>query len=136
MATHNLERTGIKTSQDTEEKQASRGTYNLEWGRGWDRSGHRKKTSQQGATHKLERPEVKTGQDMQRPARALTSWRGQRSELVRTWKESEPVWALTSWRVQKSPLIRIWKESKPARGHLLPGESRGQDWSEHGKKVN
>src|SRR6266581_2501003 len=96
-----------------ESKQASKGHSLPREGRGWDWSEHGKQTSQQGT---------------------LTCWRGQRLELVRTWKANKP--ARDTHILERAEVgIGQNMESKPAsKGHSQAGEGRGWDWSEHGKK--
>jgi hypothetical protein len=48
--------------------------------------------------------------------RALTTWRAQRDELVKTWKEANEREALTSWRAQRHGLVKTWKGSERPRG--------------------
>src|SRR5260221_250352 len=67
--THRLERAEVGIGQNMESKQASKGHSQAGEGRGWDWSEHGKQTNQQGT---------------------LTSWRGQRVGLVRTWKANKP----------------------------------------------
>src|SRR5258707_12828403 len=67
--TNKLERGGVGIGQNMESKQASKGHSQPGEGRGWDWPEHGKQTSQQGT---------------------LTSWRGQRLGLVRTWKANKP----------------------------------------------
>src|SRR5260221_14784299 len=70
--THFLERSEVRwlrPGQGTERKKASKGhSHSSGESRGWDWSEHGKQTSQQGT---------------------LTSWRGQRLGLVRTWKANK-----------------------------------------------
>jgi len=67
--THCLERADIRTSQDIEIKQASKGHLQTGEGRGYNQSEHGKKASHLKpvrGTHKLKRVEVRTGQEMVR----------------------------------------------------------------------
>src|SRR5712691_4092990 len=111
--THFLERSEVRwlrPGQGTERKQASKGHSLSGESRGWNWSEHGKQTSQQGT---------------------LTDWRGQRLGLVRTWKANKP--ARDTHRLERAEVgIGQNMESKQAsKGHSLPGEGRGWDWSEH-----
>jgi len=108
--THLLERAEVGIGQNIESKQASKGHSLAGKGRGWDWSGQGKQTSQQGT---------------------LTSWRGQRLGLVRTWKANKL--ARDTHLLERAEVgIGQNMESKQAsKGHSLAREGRGWDWSEH-----
>src|SRR5260221_376429 len=110
-----LERRGVGIGQNMESKQASKGHSLAGEGRGWDWSEHGKQTSQQGT---------------------LTTWRGQRLGLVRTWKANRP--ARDTHKLERAEVgIGQNMESKQAsKGHSHAGEGRGWDWSENGKQTS
>src|SRR5260221_2834359 len=97
--THTLERAEVGIGQNMESKQASKGHSQPGEGRGWDWSEHGKQTSQQGT---------------------LTSWRGQRLGLVRTWKANKP--ASDTHKLERAEVgIGQNMESKQAsKGQLQP----------------
>src|SRR5260221_401813 len=105
----------VRPGQGTERKKASKGYPPSGESRGWNWSEHGKQTSQQGT---------------------LTCWRGQRLGLVRTWKANRPARDM-GWLERGGVGIGQKMESKQAsKGHSLPGEGRGWDWSEHGKQTS
>src|SRR5260221_323318 len=113
--TQYLESVEVGIGKNMESKQASKGHSLAGEGRGWDWSEHRKQTSQQGT---------------------LTTWRGQRLGLVRTWKANKP--ARDTHMLERAEVgIGQNIESKQAsKGHSQTGEGSGWDLSEHRKRTS
>jgi len=82
--------------------------------RGRDKSGHRKKATEQGV---------------------LTHWRQHREGQVRTWKETDQARGTHFLETRERGTSQDTERNQPSKGHSLPGGGRGRDKSEHGKNV-
>jgi len=100
--------------QDTVRKRPGKGHSHSKDSRGRDSSQHRKKATEQGA---------------------LTNWRPQREELVRTWKPSNQAMGTHLLETTEGRTCQDTEREQLSEGHSLPGDRRGRDLSGDGKKV-
>ena len=87
-------------------------------------------------TYFLERADVRTGQDRNKAKKRgeLTSWRGQVSGLVRTWKQSKVTRGTHLLERADVGTDQVLETKRSSKGNSLAGKGRRQDWSEHGNK--
>jgi hypothetical protein len=64
------------------------------------------------------------------------NYRGQRSRLVRTWKESESARGTHQLEIAEVGTSQDMERKRVSKGNSLPRESIGQDWSGHRKKAS
>src|SRR5260221_13589 len=96
-----------------ERRSGSKGHSQTGEGRGQDWSGYGK-VSQQGT---------------------LTCWRGQRSELVKTWKESKEARGTHFLERSEAMTGQGIERRQAGKGHSLPEGGRGQDGLGHRNKA-
>jgi len=96
-----------------ERKQLSKGHSQTGDSRGRDKSGHRKKLTEQGA---------------------LTNWRPQREGQIRTQKETDQARGTHRLEITERGTSQDMERNQPSEGHPLPGDSRRRDKSGHRNK--
>ena len=111
--THVLKTAEGGTCQDTERNRLTKGHSHPGDGRGMDLSGQRKKLTKQGA---------------------LTTWRRQREEFVRTLKEIDRARGTHVLETADNGTCQDTEGNRPSKGHSLPGDGRGRDLSGHRKE--
>ena len=111
--THFLETAEGVAYQDTERSLPKEWNSRPRDGRGRNLSGHRKKSTE---------------------GRTLTCWRRQRERLVRTQKQIDRGKDTHFLETAEEATCQDTETNRPREGHSLPGDGRGSDLSEHGKK--
>ena len=111
--THSLETVEGGACQDMERNRPSKGPSLSGDGRGRVLSGYGKKSMVR---------------------EALTPWRWRRMGLVRTWKGTGRARGTHDLDMIKGGSSQATERNQPIKEHSLPGDSRGRDLSEHGKR--
>ena len=101
------------TCQDTGKNRPTKVHSLSGYGRGRDLSGHGNKRTNQGA---------------------LTFWRRQREELVKTRKEKDRARLTHSLETAEGGTFQDTERKHPSKAHSPPGDRRGRDLSGYGRK--